>query len=129
MPIKVTQIKPDYSDERGDIYKLVDNHPEIRSVLRISHKKGTAARGNHFHKKDTHWVFVEKGKMRYSERDATSATAEVESVILGPGDMVVSKAGRAHAMEALENTVFWAITTEGRKQANYEEDTVRVKIV
>jgi len=42
--------------------------------------------------------------------------------------LVLTHPGIIHAMEALEDTVFWAITTEGRDQKKYEGDTVRINI-
>lgn len=130
MSIEIVKIKPEFTDERGAIARILDHQkPQIRAILRISHKADTPPRGNHFHKKDIHWVYVESGKMKYSEKDTNDPNSKVETVILGPGDLVVSKPGIAHAMRAIEDTVFWAFTTEKREQDKYEEDTVRIKIV
>lgn len=118
-------------DERGDIVGIVRlNEAKIKSVLRITMVPGSPPRGNHWHKKDTHWVYVDKGQMRYSEADPKKPS-EVESIIMNPGDMVVSKPNRIHAMEVAgeEGVVFWAITTEPRDQDHYENDTTRIKIV
>lgn len=137
MAIKVTKIKPEYVDERGgiarmlyeEIKKLHKKKLHIQSILRISHKKDTEPRGNHFHKKNYHWVYVESGKMEYLEKKQDSPKAKVESVIMKPGDLILSKPGVIHAMRAIEDTVFWAFSTEGREQDQYEGDTVRIKIV
>lgn len=128
MPIKVTHIKPEFVDERGYISRIVDtdDYP-LRAVLYITGKKGTI-RGNHFHKTDAHFVYCLSGKFRYSEKDLTKKRPRTESVILKPGDVVLSKPGIAHSMKFLEDTVFLAITTEAREQEKYEEDLVRVKI-
>jgi len=45
------------------------------------------------------------------------------------GDLVLTSPGVIHAMKALEDTVFWAITTETRNQKAYEKDTVRINII
>jgi len=129
MAIKVIRIKPEFVDERGAIARVLDQKPQVRAMLRITHQAGTPPRGNHFHKKDYHWVYVESGKMEYSEKDPDDPNAKVETVIMKPGDLVLSKPGIAHAMKAIEDTVFWAFTTEKRGQKAYEKDTVRVKIV
>lgn len=129
MAIKVTKIKPEFKDERGYISRLVDTDEySLRAVLYITSKKGTV-RGNHYHKKDAHFVYCLKGKFRYSEKDLASPHAKLESVILKPGDLVLSKPGIAHSMEFLEDSVFLAFTTEPREQDKYEEGTVRIKIV
>jgi len=130
--IKIIHVKPEFVDERGGIARVLDiegKKYKINSILRITQKKGTPPRGNHYHKKDYHWVYVEKGKMKYSERLFDKPRAKVVSVILKSGDIVLSSPGVIHAMQALENTIFWAFTTEKRDQKSYEKDTVRVKIV
>lgn len=131
MSIVTTKVQSLAHDARGDIWDVVRlNDPVIRSVLKISMTPSSPPRGNHWHKKDTHWVYVDKGRMRYSEADPKSPE-RVESVVMNPGDIVVSKPGIIHAMEAVgkEEVIFWAISTEARDQKHYEEDTKRIKIV
>lgn len=128
MAIKVTHVKPEFIDERGYITRLVDDEKtKFRAVLYITSKTGTE-RGNHYHKKDSHYVFCVSGRFKYSEKDMTKPNSSTESVILKPGDLVLSNPMIAHSMEFLEDTVFLAITTEPREQNQYEGDTVRIKI-
>lgn len=128
MPIQVTHTEPEFTDDRGYITRLVnDDTKQFRAVLYITSKAGTE-RGNHYHKSDYHYVYCVSGKFRYSEKDMSKPDSPVESVILEPGDLVLSRAMTAHSMEFLEDTVFLAITTEPREQEKYEEDTVRIKI-
>ena len=131
MTIEIQKIELIASDERGEIAGIVRlNDAKIRSVLRITMNPGSPPRGNHWHKHDTHWVYCDKGIMRYSEADSETSD-KVESVILKPGDLVESRPGRIHAMEVVgeKEVVFLAITTEPRDQKHYEEDTIRVGIV
>ena len=126
MPIKVTHIKPEFEDDRGFISRLVDDdNIHFRAVLYITSRKGSI-RGNHYHKKDAHYVYCLSGKFRYSEKDI-SKSSKKESVILKPGDLVLSRPMVAHSMEFLEDTIFLAITTEPREHKKYEEDTVRLE--
>lgn len=128
MSIKVTHTKPEFVDDRGYITRLVnDDNLRLRAVLYITSKKGTQ-RGNHYHKKDYHYVYCLSGKFRYSEKDMHKPSSPIESVILKSGDLVLSKPMMAHSMEFLEDTVFLAFTTEHREQEKYEDDTVRIKI-
>lgn len=128
MAIKVTRVKPEFTDERGYITRLVDNDKkQFRAVLYITSKKGSE-RGNHYHKSDYHYVYCLSGKFRYSEKNMKKKNSKVESVILKPGDLVLSNPMVAHSMKFLEDTVFLAITTEIRIQDRYETDTVRIKI-
>lgn len=128
MAIKVSHVKPEFVDARGYITRLVnDDKKQFKSVLYITSKKGTE-RGNHYHKSDYHFVYCLSGKFRYSEKDMKSPKSKTESVILKPGDLVLSHPRIAHSMEFLEDTVFLAITTEHRDQNKYEGDTVRINI-
>ena len=129
MAIKIIKTKPEFTDKRGYISRLIDqdDYP-IRAVLYITSKVGTT-RANHYHKKDAHYVYCLSGKFRYSEKNMSKPRGKTESVILKPGDLVLSKPMVAHAMEFLEDTVFLAFTTEQRDQDKYEEDLVRVKLV
>lgn len=128
MSIKVTRVKPEFVDERGYITRLInDDKIQFKAVLYITSKADTQ-RANHYHKKDSHYVYCISGKFRYSEKNMNKPNSSVESVILKPGDLVLTKPMIAHAMEFLEDTVFLAITTEPRKQNQYEGDTVRIKI-
>ncbi|TSC88532.1 MAG: hypothetical protein G01um10147_28 [Microgenomates group bacterium Gr01-1014_7] len=127
MSIKVTHIKPEFTDERGFISRLVDDDSiHFRAVLLITSKAGSS-RANHYHKKDSHYVYCLSGKFRYSEKDMSKKNSEKQSVILKPGDLVLSRKMIAHSMEFLEDTVFLAITSEPREQEKYERDTVRLK--
>lgn len=128
MAIKVTKIKPEFVDKRGFITRLLDQDKyPLRAILYISSKKGTI-RANHYHKKDYHYVYCLSGKFKYSEKDMTKPKSKLESVILKPGDRVLSKPMFFHRMEFLENTVFLAFTTEAREYDKYEEDTVRLEL-
>lgn len=128
MPIKVTKIKPEFVDDRGYISRIIDNDQfELRAVLYITSKAGTQ-RGNHYHKKDYHYVYCLSGKFKYSEKDMSKPNSKVESVILESGDLILSRPMIAHSMEFLEDSVFLAFTTEVREQDKYEKDTKRVEL-
>lgn len=129
MPIQVIHSKEEFVDERGGINRIIDEKTRtFRAVLRITSKKGTV-RSNHYHKIDSHYLYVESGKCEYSERPADKPNAKIQTVTLKPGDLVLSNPGIVHAVKFLEDSVLYAFTTEKRKQDKYEEDTVRVKIV
>lgn len=126
MAIKVLHIKPEFVDERGYISRIIDQDEfPIRAVLYIKRKKGSTG-GNHFHKKDAHFIYLFSGKMKYIEKDMNKKNSKVESVLLKPGDLVLSRPMIAHAQEFLEDSVFFAYTTEKRNQQDYESDTVRI---
>lgn len=124
--IKVHHLKPVDRDKRGSIIKVMEG--KITSVLVIPSKKG-AVRANHYHKRDTHYVYMISGRMRYTIKELSKKRARKQSVILKSGDLVYTPAMMAHAMEFLEDSVFLALTTRKRDQKHYENDTVRLKLV
>lgn len=129
MAIKVIHTKTEFADERGGITRIIDEDKfNFRGVLRITSKKGSI-RSNHYHKHDSHYIYVENGKCEYSEKPAGKPKAKVETVILKPGDLVLSNPGIIHAVKFLEDSVLYAFTTEKRTQGKYESDTTRVTIV
>ena len=124
--IKVTKILPEFKDKRGYISRIIDQDKyKIRSILYIQRKKGSVG-ANHYHKKDTHYIFVLEGKVRYGEKNMEKKNAKTAFVTLKPGDLVLSKPMVAHITEFLEDSVILAFTTENRNQKNYEKDTVRL---
>lgn len=129
MKIHVTHLSPEFVDERGGIAHVVDQDKfPIRAVLRITSKAGTV-RSNHYHKTDYHYIYIESGKCEYSEKDSKQIKGKVETVVLNPGDLVLSNPGIIHAVKFLEDTVLYAFTSEKRQHSKYEEDTVRVTII
>ena len=126
--VNVTKaIAPGFADARGEIFKLLDDgKTSIKSVLLITSKKG-AIRANHYHKKDSHYVYMLSGSMEYTEQPLKGG--KKESVIVKKGDLVYTPPMTVHAMRFLEDSAFLALATESRHHEAYEEDTVRTKLV
>lgn len=122
-------IKPEFVDERGFISRVLDdNKVVIKSILHIERKKGETG-ANHYHKKDAHYIYIVKGKVKYYEKDMSKRNSKVKSVILNAGDLMFSPAKVAHRTDFLEDTMFMAFATEHRSQEEYEVDTVRLTFV
>lgn len=128
----VRSIRPEFTDDRGDIIKLLDDgKTNIKSILMITSKKG-AVRANHYHKEDAHYVYMVSGKMEYVEAplvDGQPDFSKEERAELVTGDMIYSPQMICHAMRFLEDTVWVVMALKSRSQADYEQDTVRVKLV
>jgi len=124
----VRKIKPFFTDERGSLSHLLEDEKGITSAVLIVCNKG-AVRANHYHKKDTHHSYMLKGKMEYYYKDLRDKKAKLQKIIVKEGEIVTTPPNTLHAMKFLENSVFIALTTESRKQEEYEADTVRVKVV
>ncbi len=127
--MKLTKkIKPEFVDERGGITKILDDgKTNIKSVLLITSKAKTV-RSNHYHKKDTHYIYVISGAMEYYEKPLR-ANGKPKKVTVRQGDMVFTPSMMVHATKFLEDTVLLALSTKSRSQKAYEKDTVRIKLI
>lgn len=124
----VRKIKPFHIDDRGEMSYLLDGKIKVNSVLLITSKKG-AVRANHCHRKDSHYAYVLKGKMKYFYRDAKKKGAPTKNLVVKAGDIIYTPPMEDHAMKFLEDSAFLALTTEKRSQKSYEKDLIRVKLI
>ena len=113
-----------FADARGAIQPLVEGG--IHSIQVITSKRDTV-RANHYHKEDSHYMYVVSGAFQYYWR-AAGDTAAPRSVRVPAGQMVRTPPLVEHAVHFLEDTVFLNITSEARDQATYESDVVRVQL-
>lgn len=121
----VLKIKPFSQDHRGEMSHLLPKEVEITSAILIKSKKGSI-RANHYHKKDTHYVYLLSGSFEYSEKSFLKKNAKKNVITIKSGDLVITSPNVIHAMEFLEDSLMIALTTEPRSQKEYEKDTVRV---
>jgi quercetin dioxygenase-like cupin family protein len=120
----VVSLPAPFIDQRGEIQTLVDGG--INSVQIITSKAGTV-RANHYHKTDSHHMYVIKGTMKYFHRPAGD-TSEPSWIYVKEGQMVFSPPMVEHAVEFIEDSVFLNITGKPRDQGSYEDDLVRVDL-
>lgn len=114
-----------YVDERGAIQTLVQ--AAITSVQVITSKAGTI-RANHWHKQDTHYMYVVSGSMIYYERPVGSMNAP-DRIVMKTGDLVYTPSNAEHAVEFPEDCTFLNITTGPRDQDIYENDITRIELI
>ena len=123
----IKNIQPEFVDNRGGIAKVLDDGvTNIKSILRITSKKGSI-RSNHYHKEDSHYCYLESGKLEYYEKPVNGGG--IKKAILQYGDMVFTPPMMIHGMKFLEDSVLWAFATKSRQQNDYEADTVRVTLI
>jgi len=113
-----------FVDSRGVIQPLVEGG--VHSVQVITSKASTV-RANHFHKTDSHYMYVVQGVMKYYHR-AAGDTAPPASFLVKTGQMVYTPPLVEHAVEFLEDSTFLNITGKPRDQGSYEDDLVRVEL-
>ena len=113
-----------FEDVRGVIQTLVDGG--FQSVQIITSKASTV-RANHYHKSDSHFMYVVKGVMKYIHRPVGD-TSPPQWLLVKEGQMVFSPPLVEHAVEFLEDSIFLNITGKPRDQSSYEVDLVRVNL-
>jgi len=100
----------------------------IRHVGHITSKTGST-RGNHYHKEQTQYTYILRGKAYWYTKDMNDPSAEVHRTLIGVGDLATDLPHVAHAIFALEDTEFIFFTDAVRTDDGYEKDTIRIDIV
>ena len=113
-------------DSRGEIFEVLGakENATIRNINYITGKAG-AIRGQHSHKKDTHYCLVIGGRIEYSW--VRKGEKKVQSMILESGQMVLSEVGEQHKFTFLTDGIFLDFNTEARTPESYEKDTHRAE--
>lgn len=123
----IKKIKPFHKDKRGALSYISEPSIKVKDVLIISSKKG-AVRANHFHKKDTHIIYLLEGKFKYITRDLKNKKAKSKTVIVTRGESVITPPKLAHKVVFTEDSLMVVVTTENRSQKKYESDTTRLEV-
>ena len=111
-----------FVDERGEIRTLLD--VPFTSVAVITSVKG-AVRGNHYHKTDYHYCWLQRGGLIYAHRPV-GGTAPPQRWVITPGQLFYTPPQYEHVMVFTDESVVFAFARNNRAMANYEADTVRV---
>lgn len=120
--MKISRLKVAFKDGRGSILDILDD-VDLNSVTLITNKKG-AVRANHFHKKTVQYTFVLSGRVKYVGKGPGGR----KTAVLKAGDLAVSPPNEAHAIEALTDATFLALSYGPRHGTNYEADTFRLAV-
>jgi oxalate decarboxylase/phosphoglucose isomerase-like protein (cupin superfamily) len=109
-----------YADHRGRIVNL-PAFPTVESTV-IESNAG-AVRGNHYHRDETHLMYVVSGLMLYIEQDGDRRLHVVE---VRPGESVLTPAGVPHCTFFPEDTAFVTLSDVSRAGEAYEQAVIRV---
>jgi dTDP-4-dehydrorhamnose 3,5-epimerase-like enzyme len=111
-----------FQDSRGTITDIFVRDPKEHCTI-IMTRKGSV-RGNHFHKLSRQYDFIVSGRFEvFSQRAGEPA---VESMIVGPSDLLTWEPNDAHEFVALEDSVLITFVDGMRGGENYEKDTYRL---
>lgn len=108
-------------EDRGRIIPVAEGN--FKHVMLIESKKG-AVRANHYHKHDSHVMYLISGKARYIE--ATLDKRLTLDRVINPGDVIDTKPLIPHAMEFIEDSVMIVCASEKRDFDSYMKDIVPV---
>ncbi len=118
----VIPLRPPFVDERGEIQNLIDG--PFGSALVMTSKNG-AIRGNHYHRTDFHYCWLQRGRMIYSHRPVGDQ-GPYHQWVIEPGQLFYTPPMYEHIMEFTEESVVFAMARNSRTMADYEHDTVRL---
>ncbi len=127
MPLEIVKkIKPAFTDVRGEIANILEE--PINHVAIITSKAGSI-RANHYHPDQIQYVYLVSGKYESVSTDVRNKNGKRESVIIEPGDLVITPPMVAHAMKFLEESVLLNMTTGHRDTDEYKEHTIKFKVI
>lgn len=110
-----------YADDRGRIVSL-PAFPAVGAMI-IDSCTG-AVRGNHYHRGESHLMYVISGRMLYIEQEESGAVTALD---VTSGESVITPPGVPHCTVFLEDTTFIALSDADRSGGKYEEEVVRVR--
>ena len=123
---KIERLQPTFSDDRGIITDILSG--DMQNLGIITQKKG-AVRGNHYHKAQTQYTYMLKGRIEMTTTDLREHGSVPKSMVISEGELITHPAMVAHAYKALEDSVFLAITTKRRDKGGYDDDTFKIELV
>ena len=114
-----------FKNDAGTIQNIVELGAEegFRGVAIIDCVAG-ARRSSHWHKKDSHYLYVVHGEMLYTERRIGSGT--VVRFMVKPGEMVYTGPRIEHWTEFPVETRLLSVSKLSRSHEEHEADVVRV---
>lgn len=109
-----------FVDDRGIIKNIL--HEPINSVAIIESKAGSV-RSNHWHKTDSHYLYVISGQADYSERNLDGSGVFHKSYM--PGEMFYTLTKKVHRVSFPVDTVLLSLAKNVRDHEHHEQDVVR----
>ena len=113
-----------FKDKRGWLKKILDGN--FSSCIEIYSKKGSI-RANHYHKKDTHFVYIIDGEILYFYKDRKKRS-KTRIKLMKKNDLFFTPSMQEHMTYFTKNTHFLAFSTRKRTKFDYEKDLTRVNM-
>ena len=113
-----------FKDKRGWLKKILDGN--FSSCIEVYSKKGSV-RANHYHKKDTHFIYIINGEILYFYKDR-KRRAKTRFKLMKKNDLFFTPAMQEHMAYFTKNTHFLAFSTRKRTKFDYEKDLIKVNM-
>ena len=113
-----------YKDKRGWLKKILDGN--FSSCIEIYSKKGSV-RANHYHKKDTHFMYIISGEILYFYKNRTKGS-KAKFKLMKKNDLFFTPSMQEHMAYFTKNTHFLAFSTRKRTKFDYERDLIKVNM-
>lgn len=121
----LSPLPPPVTTDAGTIHNLVELATDegFRGAAIIDSAAGSR-RSSHYHRTDSHYLYVLSGKMLYIERRYGSGT--IVKFTVNPGEMVFTGPMVEHWTEFPEDTRLISVSKLSRQHEEHEADLVRV---
>ena len=113
-----------HEDSRGSILTMINEN--VQNVAIINSKKG-ALRGNHYHKKDWHYMMALKGDMEYFY--FSNLENKIKYLKILKGEILFTPNLEVHATYFPEDSEIIVLSGLHRDQDTYESDVIRVDFI
>jgi uncharacterized RmlC-like cupin family protein len=118
--VEITNCDVAFKDHRGTITDLLEGR-SVQHVALFTCVAGSA-RGNHYHKTATSFIYVLSGSLRIRYRNGKES---VKTVVVPYGTLVRIDPEERHELTALEDASFVMMTSGPNGGRQYLKDTVR----
>lgn len=113
-----------HEDDRGSILTIINEN--VQNVAVINSTKGSL-RGNHYHKKDWHYMMALKGTMEYFY--FCNKHKKIKYLNVPKGKILFTPNLEVHATFFPEDSEIVVLSGLPRDQETYEDDVVRVNFI
>jgi dTDP-4-dehydrorhamnose 3,5-epimerase-like enzyme len=113
-----------FKDKRGWLKKILDGN--FSSCIEVYSKKGST-RANHYHKRDTHFMYIISGEILYFYK-SRKKQAKTKFKLMKKNDLFFTPAMFEHMAYFPKNTHFLAFSPRKRSRSDYENDLIRINM-
>ncbi len=111
-------------DNRGSLQNIITGN--FASCMEIFSKKGTI-RSNHYHKKDSHYIYIVKGEILWAYKKIHK-DSKITLKKLKKGSLFFTPPMQEHFAYFIKDSHILAFSPRTGKKKSYENDLIRVNM-